>query len=111
MTVLEDGQYEFQFTFQYGRAGSGGISWLFFRLLKNGGQIGTSPFTKLENLNADFPAEFNNTLDLLTNDVITVELLRDSRGNNSGGLLTETPLAGWNPSPSAALAIKRSMLE
>jgi hypothetical protein len=110
-TAADNGQYEFSFTFQYGRAGSGGVSWLFFRLLKNGTQIGTTPFVKLENLNADFPAEFNNTLDLLVGDVISLELLRDSRGNNSGGLLTETPLLiGWNPSPSASLSVKRMVI-
>jgi len=112
VSVIESGQYEFSFTFQYGRAGSGGISWLFFRILKNGTQIGTSPFVKLENLNADFPAEFNNTLDLVNTDIITVELVRDSRGNNSGGLVTEDPiLVDWNESPSASLVVKRSLLK
>jgi hypothetical protein len=111
MEIGEDGQYEFSFTFQYGRSGSGGIAWIFFRLLVNGTQVGTSPFAKLENVNADFPSEFNNTLDLIDGDLVTVELVRDSRGNNSGGLLMETPLVGWNPSPSASVSVKRSKLQ
>ena len=111
ITVLNDGQYEFSFTFQYGRTGAGGVSWLFFRLLKNGSQIGISPLAKLDNANADFPAEFNNTLNLLANDVITLEVIRDSRGNNSGGLLAETGPAGWTDTPSASISVKRSKLQ
>jgi len=109
-TTPEDGQYEFKFAFQYSRGGSGGVAWIYFRILKNGVQLGTSSLAKLDGVNDDFPAEFNNTLDLLVGDVITVEIVRDSSGTNAGGLATNTPSLGWSASPSASLSVRRSVL-
>ena len=42
------------------------------------------------------------------NDTLSFEILRDSSGNNSGGLFTSsTTLVGWNDSPSARIVINR----
>jgi len=110
ITIQDDGQYDFKFAFQYGRTGGGGVSWIYFRILKNGAQLGTSTLAKLDGSNDDIPAEFAATLDLLTSDVITVEIVRDSAGNNSGGLATSSPTLAWTDAPSASITVKRSIM-
>ena len=76
-TAVEAGQYEFRFTFQYGRTGGGGVSWIYFRAVVNGTQTGNSILAKLDGSNDDVPAQFSVTVDLSAADVVTTEVLRE----------------------------------
>ncbi len=104
-------QYKFVFFIQYGRTGSGGSSFLFFRLLVDGVQVGNSPFSKLDGSGDDLPIQITRTLNLTAGQVLTTEMVRDSAGNDSGGLFSETPTLGdWNVSPSASVVVSRELL-
>jgi hypothetical protein len=99
-------RYNIGLVLQYGRAGAGGVSWLFFRTLVNSIPVGNTILKKIDNANDDTPAQFTNRLFLDVGDVLTVELVRDSQGNNTGGLVVENPtLVDWAMSPSASMSV------
>ena len=110
ITINEDRQYDFKATFQYARTAAGGVSFLFSRVLLNGVQQGNSILVKLDNANVNMPAQIEFTGDLVATDVVTFEIFRDSQGNNSGGLFTDTPTLSWNDSPSATIVVTRGIL-
>ena len=108
ITINLPGRYRFNMRLQVGRTGTGNVAWLFFRVLIDGSQPGKSILVKLDDANADLPFQFDLTLDLLAGQVISAEFYRDSQGNNSGGLITETPvLGGWEMNSSSALELIR----
>lgn len=106
LTINKKKKYFVNVIVSYGRLNAGSASWLFFRWLKNGVQVGDSLFAKLDNSNSDFPVQFSARLDLDAGDVATFEFVRDSQGFNDGELITETPTLGdWNPAPSASIRV------
>jgi len=107
ITINESGQYLFTFDLQYGRIGAGGVSWLFFWILIDGNQFGDSTLAKLDNSNSDFPYRVEVPITLTAGQTLNTWLVRDSQGNNSGGLFTELPTLPINPSPSATVTIER----
>lgn len=112
VTINQTDEYAVSFFFEYGRSGSGNVSWLFWRLKVNGVQSGNSVFAKLDGSNDDVPVQFEIARKFNEDDFFTVELMRDSQGNNSGGLLSETPTPiDWNPAPSANIVIRRVVIQ
>lgn len=106
ITINQTGQYFFDAVFQYGRSGAGQASWLFFRTLIDGVQEGNSIFAKIDNENNDTPLQLSGFLDVIKGQEITIEMVRDSQGFNSGSLMSDTPtLNDWNPSSSATIRI------
>lgn len=104
-------QYTFRFFIQYGRTGSGGASMLFFKLLIDDVQAGNSIFTKLDGTGDDLPLFVDRTFNLTAGQVVTVEIIRDSQGNDSGGLFATTPtLSDWNTAPSAKVIVSSESL-
>lgn len=108
VTANETGQYEFTINFEYGRSGSAQASILFFRLLIDGAQQGDGVVAILDNDSARVPAQFKGDIDLTAGQVVTAEIMRDSDGNNSGGLFVSAPTTlPWNTVPSASMVIRR----
>ena len=106
LTANKKKKYLVDVIVSYGRLNAGSASWLFFRWLKDGTQVGDSLFAKLDNANSDFPVQFSARLDLDAGDIVTFELVRDSQGFDDGELISETPtLNDWNPAPSASITV------
>lgn len=104
-------QYKFRFFIQYGRTGSGGQSFLFFRFLIDGVQSGNSAFAKLDGTGDDLPLQIVIVMNLNAGQVVTAEIVRDSQGADSGGLIPETPTLGdWSIAPSASITVSRLSL-
>ena len=103
ITFNQAGQYTIRFTAQYGRSGSTGASILVFRYLMNAVQIGNLLVAKVDNADILDPWADTVTLDVDAGDVLTAELIRDSAGNDSGGLFPIT--TDWGTAPSAELSI------
>lgn len=109
MVVNKAGTYFFDFYFQIGRTGAAGVSKIFGRLTVNNVQpaTGDSVLALLDNADIIIPQEIETTIPLNQGDVVRIEIIRDSSGNNSGGLFADTPTpAGWNPAPSATVQIR-----
>lgn len=108
LTALQTGQYNARLRLQMGRTGNPGVSIVFMRTLLNGVQIGSSVATALDDADNIVPTTFTGVLSLVVNDIVTVEIYRDSVGNNSGGVFTQVAsLAGWVDSPSTSAVFSR----
>jgi len=98
-------RYKVSVFLQYGRTGAGQFSKLFFRLLLNGVQVGDSVEAKLDNSNSDVPVQLTALVPMEVGDELTGEFVRDSGGGNSGELVSDAPVLGWNPAPSAVIRV------
>ena len=100
--------YHFRISLQYGRTGSGGTAFLWFRFLVNGTQAGVSVYTKLATSNVSYPYQAELTATLPAGVVVTGQMWRGSEGTNDGGLLTQDPiLADGNASTSADIIVSK----
>jgi len=108
LTINTAGLYRLKVNAEIGRTGGSGTSHIFLRALLNGAQAGRSVAYLVSN--ADDNKSFTDEawLSLPADAVITYEIMRDSAGNNSGGLYaaSATTLA-WNDAPTAALRVER----
>ena len=110
ITFKTAGKYILAFFFQYGRTGAAGTSHMLNRLLVNGTQLGNTLGAKVDNSDVLVPWSSTVQLTVNANDVITTEIVRDSAGDNSGGLFALTPtIAGWNNAPCASVQIFRAV--
>jgi hypothetical protein len=108
ITVLVTGVYQIRFALEAGRAGASGVSTLHFRLLFNGTQVGPTTTALLDSASTTVQITSDTPIDLPAGVVLTLEMIRDSVGNNSGDLILTNPtLAGWNDAPSAFINISR----
>ena len=98
-------KYIIRTSFHYGRAGATGVSILYNRILVNGSQIGGSLSAKIDNANTLVPFSSTAIIDVLVGDIITFEIVRDSTGDNSGGIFIDNPTIGWNPAYCASIEI------
>jgi hypothetical protein len=108
VTFLEAGSYIVNISVQYGRTGSVGTSKLFLRSLLNGTPTGEVVAVEVTSSDILVPCTRTCMITVGVNDTFYIELLRDSTGDNSGGLLQRTPtLAAWssNAAPSARMCI------
>jgi hypothetical protein len=108
LTFNEAGTYRVKISIAAGRTGGAGVSNLYFRALVNGAQAGQSVHLKVDSSNIYIPYSDEAWLTLPAGVTISYEVLRDSTGNNSGGLFQSDPtLAGWADNPSAAIRVER----
>jgi len=106
ITFKTAGKYIVAPFFQYGRASASGVSKLFNRILVNGVQLGSSLGAKVDNADVLVPWSSSIQFTAQANDVVTIEIIRDSTGTNAGGLFALTPAAaGWNLAPCASIQI------
>ena len=109
ITFKTAGKYIVSTFFQYGRSGSSGVSILYNRYLINGTQQGNSLGAKIDNADTLVPWSSSIQMTVNENDVLTIEMIRDSAGNNSGGLFAAAPTAaGWNQAPCAVIQIYKA---
>ncbi len=108
LTINEAGTYRLKISAAVGRVGGSGTSEVYLRALIGGTQVGQSLHFKLSSSSVYMPILDEAWLTLPAGTVITYEILRDSSGNNSGGLFQGMPTpADWNDNPSAAIRLER----
>lgn len=103
------GLYRLKTAIQYGRTSGAGVAILNFRALVGGVQAGRSINQRLETTNQTSLFTDEAWLALPAGVQISYEVIRDSNGNNSGGLIAgETSgSTGWNAAPSMSLRVER----
>jgi len=117
ITVNKTAQYSVRFSGQYGRVGSQGTSWLYFRTMiafdgVNFIQVGRTVLAKFENANSDIPIENSTGIVFLQGWKVRVEVMRGSEGVDNGGLVATVPVEGtWNISPSTEVVINEIVWE
>ena len=103
------GTYRIKTAIQYGRTGASGTSILNFRVTINGVQAGRSINQRLENANQTTLFTDEAWVNIPAGADLVYEVIRDSNGNNSGGLIAgiTSGSTGWNAAPSCAVRVER----
>ncbi|EBW1466201.1 hypothetical protein CEA64_21990 [Salmonella enterica subsp. enterica serovar Cerro] len=100
------GNYAVRIKLQQGRTGSTGTSILLSRILLNGTQYGFPAAVKMENPNVIAVTESRVVLDVTAGTTFSVQIMRDSSGNNSGGVVPQAAtVTAWGTAPSTLLVI------
>ena len=108
ITCNVSGTYAFRFKLQFGRSGAGGVSYLMTRILKNGAQFGVTQSTRLSSSSSIIPTDSRVIIDLIAGDTVSMQFVRDSLGDDSGGLFQQTASTlGWGAAPSALLVASK----
>lgn len=111
LTFNNAGLYRVKVTLMYGRQGGASVSELRFRALVNGSQAGQSIGVEIDNANTSIPFSDEAWLYLPAGITIQYEVMRDSSGNNSGGLfqpaITAATAPSWNDCTCAAIRVER----
>jgi hypothetical protein len=88
------------------RGSSGGVAILLFRFLVDGVQAGSVKSFHLDTTNLNIPYEITFPINITTpGTTATFEIMRDSSGNNAGGLYPHTTLGPWSNVPSSEVNI------
>jgi hypothetical protein len=108
ITFNEAGNYILRIAVHFGRSGSSGTSELRLRSVINGSQIGETVGESITSSSEVKYISVSLQSSQEIGDVLHFELMRDSSGNNSGGLfqLSVNPL-DWSAAPSARILIQR----
>lgn len=111
LQINETGLYRLKISAMYGRSGGAGESELRFRVLVNGTQAGQSIGIEIDNDRTIIPYTDEAWLFLPAGLSIAYEVMRDSLGNDSGGLvqpqITGATAPSWNPCTCAAIRVER----
>lgn len=108
ITILNDGLYNLTINLNFGRTGTTGVAILLARILVNDVESGFVQATKIDTSANVNPVSLFSLRRFSANDTIKVQIVRDSGGNNDGGLIAVDPvIAGWGTSPSAAVRIQK----
>lgn len=107
LTINQTGVYAVRIKLQFGRTGATGVSFLSTRILKGVTQFGATQCTRLSSSDSIIPTDSRVVMSLLAGDVISLQLIRDSLGSNTGGLFSQTSSHGWALAPSALLVVTR----
>ncbi|HCI4072924.1 TPA: hypothetical protein NO288_003829 [Salmonella enterica subsp. enterica serovar Infantis] len=106
VTFNKAGNYAVRIKLQQGRTGSTGTSILLSRILLNGAQYGFPAAVKMENPNVIAVTESRVVLDVTAGATFSVQIMRDSSGNNSGGVVPQAAtVTAWGTAPSTLLVI------
>ncbi|HCI4149852.1 TPA: hypothetical protein NO423_004116 [Salmonella enterica subsp. enterica serovar Infantis] len=106
VTFNKAGNYAVRIKLQQGRTGSTGTSILLPRILLNGAQYGFPAAVKMENPNVIAVTESRVVLDVTAGATFSVQIMRDSSGNNSGGVVPQAAtVTAWGTAPSTLLVI------
>ena len=105
------GFYRAKLTLTFGRVTNPGVAEILFRVMIDGlGQSGRTVSQKISTANLLSTYELDAWVTVAEGTKIQFEIMRDSSGNNSGGLLAGTVTndsGAWNPAPCATLLIDR----
>ena len=112
ITFNQTGCYTGRFAFQIARVGAAGISHIWIGIFANGvTQVGTSRRYELDAAGDDANYTIPFTVSVPEVTTYHVEIMRDSAGNNSGGLIPATPsTVAWADTASAEVRIHRYLL-
>lgn len=108
LTINTTGTYRIKVSVELGRSAGAGTAILFLRAIVNGTQAGRSIVYKLSS--STVTKSFNDEawLTLPGGTTIAYEIIRDSAGNNDGGLFEEAPtVLSWNSAPTAAIRVEK----
>ena len=101
------GIYRVRVVLSISRVTAPGEAFFFFRGLFNGVQVGNPVSCIMTDDEMTIPLEFTFTGSISAATTMTFEMVRDSAGNNDGGLDARTSSVGWGTSPSASLRIDK----
>lgn len=108
VTFNTAGNYIVTFFLRFGRTGGAGTSVILNRILLNGLQGLNTNTCSFDNTSITIPFSATLGFNVTPGTTLAMEIMRDSSGNNSGGLLATTPiLSGWNISPSATIIVSK----
>ena len=109
ITCLQTGIYSFRMKLVVGRrGGAAGVAQLYIRVKVNGVAAGLTAHAIIDNPDIEIPIDFFSNGPVTAGDIITFEIVRDTDGNNSGGLYAGIPtVVGWASSPSSRILISR----
>ena len=111
ITCNVSGTYNFRFNFRFARTAGAGDSILVLRYLIDGAEAAPPITAELTGAGSVYPYSVSVQFEVLATQILTVELMRDSAGNDDGGVHFFNPaLAGWGSVPSAAIAISRGSI-
>lgn len=106
ITCNKSGTYLAVFQGRVGRTSGAGESVIALRYLIDGVQVGASAAQKMPDDDITVPFVNTVSLNLTVGQEITVEFIRDSAGNDNGGLFSfNTTPADWEDAPSTSLNI------
>jgi hypothetical protein len=111
ITFLEAGDYIVSFRGTLGRIKQNATAVVFMRGLLNSAEFPPISFViVMPDNDVAFPVNLTFNTQFQVNDVLTIEMYRDSAGENDGSLFAVIPsLAGWEQAPSAAILISRTV--
>lgn len=111
ITFNEEGFYRAKTTLSFGRVGNPGTSELLFRVVVQGvAQSGRTIAQKIASGDVLAVYELDSWISIPAGTSFHFEIMRDSSGNNSGGLLAGTVTSdpgAWNDAPCATILIDR----
>lgn len=109
LTFNVAGSYAVRVKLQKGRTSGTGTAVVFSRLVINGTPFGSPAVARMDNANPIFPIESRVALSVGAGATLAVQIIRDSGGANSGGIvaLTPTTLTAWGSSPAALIVVSR----
>ena len=109
ITCLIADQYNVRVRLVTGRRGGGAATaQIYARGLINGTPVGYSSHSIIDNADIEIPLTYSDVRNFEVGDVLTFQIIRDTDGNNSGGLYAGVPdVVGWASSPSALITIDR----
>jgi len=111
LTCNVTGWYKFFWNLRFGRTAGTGTAQLLWRVLINGAQVGSTVAVSVSGADDKYSLAISASLPITAADVVTSEVMRDSSGNNDGGLTTTTPTLGtWEKSASAVLRIDKEVV-
>lgn len=108
LTFNVAGDYIITLFLRFGRTAGAGTSITLNRFLINGVQGLNSNAVKLPDQDSVIPFSTSLNLSATAGMTFALQIMRDSAGNNNGGLTRILPtLAGWNLCPSATIVVSK----
>ena len=108
ITCNVTGSYNIEFNFRFGRTSGTGTAVIALRFLLDGTQAGGTITADISGAGDVFPYSVTAPAQLTSGQVLTVEVIRDSAGNDDGGLSAFSPTpAGWTDAASALVRIDK----
>ncbi len=108
LTFNTTAKYQININAHYGRSGAAGVSLLLFRLLMDNVAFGKPLAAKVESSNILVPWSSTFIIQATAGQVLTSELMRDSTGDNSGGIYNVDPaVIGWDAAACITMQIYR----
>tara|TARA_R110000851_G_scaffold118844_3_gene246366 strand:+ start:837 stop:1451 length:615 start_codon:yes stop_codon:yes gene_type:complete len=107
VTFNQTGMYRIRVAGQYGRTGATGVSEVLTRVLVNGVQVDPSVLIRIGISDVAAYANSDTWLNIPAGTTLVYQIMRDTSGNDTGGLVGFVPNGGWTIAPSASLRVER----